>query len=127
MTGIFLGAPSAQSQKSILKYQNSRLPIEERVNDLLSRMTLEEKIAQLQCVTQKIEWGKNLTEKGLGGVGPVLRSLTAAEAAKKANEIQKLALEKTRLGLPVIIHDEALHGLVANNATSFPQAIGLAS
>lgn len=108
-------------------YLNAQLPIEERVNDLLSRMTLEEKVAQLQCTSRRAEWEKNITEKGIGGVGPVLRPLSAAEAARKANEIQKHAIEKTRLGIPVIIHDEALHGLVANEATSFPQAIGLAS
>ncbi len=44
-----------------------------------------------------------------------------------ANAIQKIAVEKTRLGIPVIFHDEALHGLIGNGATSFPQAIGLAA
>jgi len=108
-------------------YLNARTGIEERVDDLLARMTLEEKIAQLQCTTKKIEWGKNITENGLGGVGPLLRSSTPAAAAEKANDIQKLVLEKTRLRIPVLIHDEALHGLIANKVTSFPQAIGLAA
>lgn len=115
----------SQSQKP--KHLNATAPIEERVNDLLSRMTIEEKIAQLQSTLRKIEWGKNLTVNGLGGVGPLLRSYVAKEAAEKGNEMQKLAVEKTRLGIPMIIHDEALHGLVGNNATSFPQAIGLAA
>ncbi len=108
-------------------YKNAKLPVEERVKDLLSRMTPEEKVAQLQCTIQKIEWGKNLTETGLGEAGPVLRSLKAADAAKEANVIETMALEKTRLGIPVIIHDEAVHGLLGNDATSFPQAIGLAA
>ena len=126
VVAIFLTLPTiAQSQQQKPKYLNPKAPIEERVNDLLSRMTIEEKIAQLQSTLRKIEWGKNLTVNGLGGVGPLLRSYVAKEAAEKGNEIQKLAMEKTRLGIPIIIHDEALHGLVANNATSFPQAIGL--
>lgn len=108
-------------------YRNPAATVENRVNDLLARMTVEEKIAQLQCTMKKIEWGKNLTEKGLGGVGPILRSLTASEAVEKGNAIQKLAVEKTRLGIPVLFHDEALHGLLANKATSFPQATGLAA
>jgi beta-glucosidase len=109
------------------KYLDPRLPTEQRVDDLLSRMTIEEKVAQLECTLQKIEWGKNLTVNGLGGVGPLLRSYGAKDAAEHANELQKLAVQQTRLHIPVIIHDEALHGLVGNGATSFPQAIGLAA
>ena len=115
------------AQKAKLPYQNSSVPIEQRVEDLLARMTIEEKIAQLQCTLRKIEWGKNLTVKGIGGIGPIFRSLSPKEEAEKINEVQKLAVEKTRLGIPIIIHDEALHGLVSNDATSFPQAIGLAA
>jgi len=127
-TAVLAAYPAlAQGKQEGARYKDSTLPIEERVNDLLSRMTVEEKVAQLQCTLRKIEWGKNLTVNGLGGVGPLLRSYVAGEAAEKANEIQKLAIEKTRLGIPVIIHDEALHGLVSNKATSFPQAIGLAA
>lgn len=117
----------AQSQQGKPKYLNPVAPMEERLSDLLSRMTMEEKVAQLQCTLRKIEWGQNLTVNGLGGVGPLLRSYVAKEAAEKGNEIQKLAVEKTRLHIPVIIHDEALHGLIGNDATSFPQAIGLAA
>jgi beta-glucosidase len=116
-----------QSRKPKPLYLDPGAAIEERVNDLLSRMTLEEKIAQLQCAHGQIEWGKNLTVNGLGGVAPVLRQSVAKEAAAKANEIQKMALAKTRLGIPVLFHDEALHGLIGNGATSFPQAIGLAA
>lgn len=117
----------AQSQNPKPLYLDPKAAIEDRVNDLLSRMTIEEKIAQLQCASRQIQWGKNLTAEGLGGVAPVLRQSVAKEAAEKANEIQKLALEKTRLGIPVLFHDEALHGLIGNGATSFPQAIGLAA
>ncbi len=109
------------------RYLNPGAPLEDRVTDLLTRMTLEEKVAQLQCTFRKIEWGKNLTINGLGGVGPVLRTLLPVDAALQGNQIQKLALDSTRLHIPVLFHDEALHGLVANRATSFPQAIGLAA
>jgi beta-glucosidase len=118
---------SGFAQKTKLPYQNPSLSTEQRIEDLLARMTIEEKVAQLQCTLKKIEWGKNLTAVGIGGIGPIFRSLSPKEEAEKINEVQKLALEKTRLGIPIIIHDEALHGLVTNRATSFPQAIGLAA
>ncbi|RKY84837.1 beta-glucosidase, partial [candidate division KSB1 bacterium] len=107
-----------------LPYLNPDLPVKERVKDLLSRMTIEEKIAQLQCMLRGEEV---IQERGIGGLGVVLRRLGPVEAAKKANKIQRYAYEHTRLKIPVIIHDEALHGLVGKGATSFPQAIGLAS
>ncbi len=108
-------------------YKNPDLTIETRVTDLIGRMTLEEKIAQLQCTLAEVE-GTDLVEKNaIGNVGCILRPYAAKEAAEKMNRIQKTALEKTRLGIPILMHDEALHGLVGNAATSFPQAIGLAA
>jgi len=113
--------------KEKLPYLNPSLPIEERIKDLLSRMTVEEKIAQLRCYIGEVE-GKNIIEgNGLGGLAVILRSYLAAEGAEKANRIQKIAVEKTRLGIPIIIHEEALHGIIAKGGTSFPQAISLAS
>ncbi len=120
-------AAFSQSKKEKSRYLNPKLPVEQRVNDLFGRMTLEEKIAQLQCEIQEVEGKSIITEKGIGGLATPLRPFSAKEAAEKANRIQKLAAEKTRLGIPIIIHDEALHGLVAKDATSFPQAIGLAA
>lgn len=131
-------------------YKNPDLPVEKRVKDLLSRMTLEEKIDQLRdffwieavsdwdtyvnmSLEERIEAVKNLPVEKImrktawGGIAIILRDLPPAEAAAKANEIQRVALEKTRLGIPVIIHDEGLHGLFGNGATSFPQAIGMGS
>lgn len=113
------------TRKKDLPYANSGLPIEQRVEDLLKRMTLEEKIAQLQCRTEEVE--EAITEKGIGELGCFLRQYSSRESAEMANRIQKLSLEKTRLGIPIIIHDEAVHGLIGNGATSFPQAIGLAA
>jgi beta-glucosidase len=112
--------PAGQTHPPALSYDR-------RVSDLLTKMTLEEKVAQLRCTIRRVEWGVNMKEDGLGGAGPVLRSSTASAAAAKANEIQELARTRTRLGIPVLIHDEGLHGLMANGATSFPQAIGLAA
>ncbi len=126
---VALPCAGATAQQRDLKatYLNPKASISERTADLLARMTLTEKIAQLRCTTRKVVWDQNLTVEGIGGVGPIFRSWTAGEAAARINEVQKLAVEKTRLGIPVIFHDEALHGLIANKATSFPQAIGLAA
>ncbi|MCD6385243.1 glycoside hydrolase family 3 C-terminal domain-containing protein, partial [Candidatus Sumerlaeota bacterium] len=113
-------------------------------------MTLEEKIDQLRVyfwvnalsgwetyfnmsLEEKIEAVKNLSAEkimrkiGWGGMAILLRDLPPEDAAEKSNEIQHTALEKTRSGIPVLIHDEGLHGLLCNGATSFPQAIGMAS
>jgi beta-glucosidase len=120
-----LAKPKAKKEK--FPYQNPALSTEERVKDLLGRMTIEEKIAQLQCVIEDVEKRNILTAKGLGEIAVVLRPYGPAEGAEKGNRIQKFALEKTRLGIPIIIHDEGLHGLCAKGATSFPQAIGLAA
>jgi len=98
-------------------YENPNLPLEERVEDLLRRMTLEEKIHQLQS-------GGDLP---VGNLTCVTREFSPREGAERSNEFQRRAIEETRLGIPVIIHDEALHGCVARGCTSFPQAIGLAA
>ena len=98
-------------------YENPNLPVEERVEDLLKRMTLEEKIYQLQS-------GPDLP---VGNLTCVTRHDPPREGAEKSNEFQRRAIEESRLGIPVIVHDEALHGCVARGCTSFPQAIGLAA
>ena len=123
-------APSmlyAQGAGSPPLYRDARAPVEQRVTDLLSRMTLEEKIAQLQCLSQYPDNATLMPRSGIGSLATVLRRFPAAEAAEKNNAVQKLAADNTRLGIPVLIHDEGLHGVIANGATSFPQAIALAS
>jgi beta-glucosidase len=101
-------------------------------------MTLEEKTAQVGSV-----WGPDLLEGGRfsseradrflsQGIGHVSRLGTAstlrpAELASTANEIQRYILEKTRLGIPALLHEESCAGLTVRGATQFPQAIGLAS
>jgi beta-glucosidase len=107
-------------------YKDPKVPVDKRVADLLNRMTVDEKIAQLRCDWPEDVWGPALKTTGFGGIAPILRGYTSRESAEEANRIQKIA-QTGRLGIPVIIHDEALHGLVANGTTSFPQAIGLAA
>ena len=130
-------------QEDVLLYKNSELSVEVRVADLIHRMTLEEKAAQMLCI-----WGQKKTllfdEEGnvnpnnlqchfKNGIGQIARlsdsgkGLTACQMAEAANKLQKYFVEETRLGIPVIFHEEGLHGLAAKEATSYPQPIGLAS
>lgn len=119
-------------------YQNPSLPVEERVADLLSRMTLDEKIAQLGSiwVFQVLEDMKfsptkaqKLFSQGLGQVTRIggASSLDPTAGAELANTIQKYLLENTRLGIPAMVHEECCSGYMARNATCFPQIIGVAS
>lgn len=124
-------------------YKNPQLPIEQRVKDLLGRMTAEEKFWQLFMIPGSIEKGEEAKyQHGIFGfqvsaVGNNAdasqqmmqygKSETAIGLAKKINTIQRYLVEHTRLGIPMIAFDEALHGLVRNDATVFPQAIALAA
>ena len=121
----------------MLPYQNPNLPIEARLDDLIARMTLEELIAQtdqysadgfvrrdangnaLAVETEKLE--AVFGGLSVGSVQP--RCLTA----RQINEIQRYAVEKTRLGIPFLFSEEALHGVLARDTTCFPQQIGLAA
>ncbi len=125
MLGILLATVALLEVQSPA-YQNANLPIETRVRDLLGRMTLEEKLAQLRCDGRPEVYEPALKTTGFGEIAPVLRSLDHSAAARRANELQRMAMQ-SRLKIPVIIHDEALHGLVSKGCTSFPQAIGLAA
>jgi beta-glucosidase len=131
-------------------YKDPKAPVEERVDDLLSRMTLEEKIAQITCIWNRKQ--EILTPAGdfdaakakqvfPAGIGQVARPSdirgsgspydhpfrNARETVTLVNAIQHYAMKDTRLGIPVLFHEEGLHGYVARDATSFPQAIALAS
>ena len=108
------------------------------VNELLSRMTLEEKVAQLCAVhaSRLLEGRKFSEEKArtvlAHGIGQITRllgtpDLEPEEAVELGNAIQRFLKEKTRLGIPAMIHEECLSGLLCKRATVFPQAIGLAS
>lgn len=116
-------------------YRNPARPIEERIADLLSRMTLAEKCAQLHSdFGLEMPGSEPLTERlrrnfphGLGIANSFHRALELRENVRFINEIQRYLREETRLGIPALIFGEGLHGYMANEATSFPQAIGLAS
>lgn len=100
-------------------YENPNIPIDDRVEDLLSKMTLEEKLQELRSSFS--------IEKLAGNYSVILRNLSPKEAIQKYNELQRRMIEDTRLGIPAIVHDECLHGCVAKESTQFPQAIALAS
>jgi beta-glucosidase len=124
-------------------YKNPALPPVRRVKDLLSRMTLEEKAAQMMCVWQKksetlVNGDGNFDLKkaraafkkghGLGQVGrpsDAGKGKNAREMAELTNAIQKFFLQNSRLGIPVMFHEECLHGHAGVGSTSFPQPIGL--
>jgi beta-glucosidase len=107
-------------------YKNKLIPIEQRVKDLLSKMTLEEKIVQLQCIMTEYN-GKNLDQIAKGNMTSVFGYHAPSEAAKRYNTMQKDIIEKTRLGIPTILHGEAVFGLMSNKTTCFPQPIMQAS
>ncbi len=132
-------------QAGTASYRNPSLPAARRVKDLLKRMTLEEKAAQMICVWQqkadtllnsdgdfdpvkaKAAYKKG---HGLGQVGrpsDAGRGKDARGMAELTNAIQKFFIENSRLGIPVIFHEECLHGHAAVGGTSFPQPIALAA
>jgi len=111
-----------------------------KVKALIEKMSIEEKIAQLGSIpaSELLENGKFSREKArelIGrGIGQITRLAGGrgnpkdpAQIAALANEIQRFLVEETRLGIPAIIHEECLSGFMAYGATTFPQAIGLAS
>jgi beta-glucosidase len=119
-------------------YKDTSKNLEVRVEDLLSKMTLDEKLAQLGSISaQSSRKGEKYAgilqeedmKNGIGHISAPARSsgLPPRELAEMTNEIQKFLVEKTRLGVPAIVHEECLSGMRAYGATIFPQAIGLAS
>lgn len=123
-------------------YRDSTLTIDIRVNDLLSRMTLEEKFWQVFMVPADLDssnshlfqhgiFGIQLSASAQGDAGGQMLSYNtsdnASALARKINNAQRFFIEKTRLGIPIIPFDEALHGLVRSDATSFPQSIAMAA
>src|SRR5215475_14986280 len=142
---IFILLSGMQSQTQLPDYKNPQLPVDQRVADLLGRMTLEEKVAQLVCLwTQKTlvgpqrdfstdrgdfspEKAATIMKYGIGQISRQRERKDARGSATFANAVQKFLIEKTRLGIPAMFHDEALHGHMALGSTHFPQPIALAS
>ena len=126
---------AAWLQTILPAYKKAALPVEQRIRDLLKRMTLEEKIAQLRVAADP----KDITDtngvfdatkaslvfsNGLGEFASLLKPIDEEVALR--NAVQKYLLEKTRLGIPIIFHAEACHGMLSPEANSFPVPIGIA-
>jgi beta-glucosidase len=123
--------PENKSLRNEPDYLNPHLSVDIRVNDLLSRMTLEEKARQMDMYSTaqvlldgKFSEGKIQQVIGESGLGAIQGSYSSTETV---NKIQQYVSEKTRLGIPVLCIDEGLHGFIRPNSTVFPQAIALAS
>lgn len=124
-------------------YKDPKQPVAKRVQDLLGRMTPEEKFWQCFMIPGDLDnvpkdqynhgiFGLQVSAgtQGGGASGQLLKYNANEDAEKltrKINAIQKYFIEESRLGIPIIPFDEALHGLVREGATSFPQAIALAA
>ncbi|MFC2138644.1 glycoside hydrolase family 3 N-terminal domain-containing protein [Bacteroidota bacterium] len=121
-------------------YKNPDLPVEQRVQDLISQMTLEEKVAQMLCY-RHIEnyvddkgnidtaFLNNQIKKGIGQISTmtIQWSKSAESLAEFNNNLQRFLMDETRLGIPAIIHSDATRAALYNGATLFPSAIALAS
>jgi len=119
-------------------YRDRSQPVDVRAKDLLMRMRVDEKLAQLSSV-----WSRELLEDGKfskvkaikfigNGIGQITRpggesGLEPKEVAGFVNEIQRFLVKETRLGIPAIMHEECLSGYMTKGATTFPQVIGTAS
>ncbi len=141
----------AFAQTSLVPYKNPALSVDERVKDLLSRMTLEEKVGQLLCplgwemyeidgneVHPSDKFKKLMKERNIGMLWATYRAdpwtkktlvngLNPELAAKAGNALQKYMIENTRLGIPLFLAEEAPHGHMAIGTTVFPTGIGMAA
>ncbi|MCZ4223138.1 glycoside hydrolase family 3 N-terminal domain-containing protein [Pedobacter rhodius] len=148
---IFNTKVFAQSKTNIPLYKNSKMPVESRIKDLLSRMTVEEKVGQISMplgwpmysksgdnVEVSETFKKSLREEYTGMLWATLRAdpwtkktlvtgLNPELAAKATNAIQKYAVENTRLGIPILLSEECPHGHMAIGTTVFPTSIGQGS
>jgi beta-glucosidase len=123
---------------STAPYLDPARPVAERVSDLLSRMTVDEKLAQLSGIwvfelLDKSAFSEEKARAAIGnGIGQITRvagatTLEPAASAELINRIQAFLVENTRLGIPAIVHEECCSGTMAQGATCFPQIIGVAS
>jgi len=128
-----------QTTNKIIPYKNPALAINDRVKDLLGRMTLEEKVYQM-CALRLGDGDevfktsgvynadyirKQMKTHGVGHISCPTTDMNSTLSLKTANEIQKIAVDETRLGIPILINDEALHGYKGNGSTFYPQSIAM--
>ena len=134
-------------QTAVAPYKDPQLAIDQRVADLLGRMTLDEKVAQLTTLWVRKPQQRDLNgnysfpdrgdfspekaavvmKHGIGQIARQRERKDARQGAIYANAVQKWLQENTRLGIPAMLHDEILHGHMAQGSTSFPTPISLAS
>jgi len=134
---IFFSSCNEKRKDDKYPYQNPALPVEERVSDIIGRMTVEEKILQLDMFWGKevtpmtgheaTEYSEEQTAKILGttSIGSIHDLYPIS--AEISNKVQRYAVEKTRLGIPVLFIEEGLHGYSGKGSTSFPIPLHLAS
>ncbi len=146
LIGLSCATLPIASAQDAPKYRDPQAPVQRRVADLLSRMTLEEKVAQLVGTWQNKNFARDeslriiddkgafipehaaqLLKNGLGQMSRPSENRGPRDMAEFTNTVQKWLKENTRLGIPIMFHEECLHGHAAPKATSFPQAIALAS
>ncbi len=158
LAALALAAGPAAWARGGAVYKDAAAPIPLRVADLMARMTLEEKVAQIRTawaakadmIAKDVDplafnpakanaafpdgighVTRPSDKRGVPGItgaagGTAARWRTPAETVAFINALQRWALEDTRLGIPVLLHEESLHGYMATEATMFPQAIALA-
>ena len=140
--------PQTPAQPGKPIYLDRAQPIERRIEDLLSRMTLKEKIGQLNmpCVyldalgktveakraaCRKFTEGTYTAEIGPGGGFFTLANNILPDGSREQalyfNELQKIALEKTRLRIPLLQSEEGTHGVMCSGKTIFPEGLGIGS
>ena len=148
---LAISLSAAKKKKELLPYQNPQLSVEERVNDLIQRMTLEEKVGQLRCtlawnyytikgkeVVPSESFKQDIAEGHIGMLWGTYRAdpwtqkslengLNPELAAKAGNALQKYVIENTRLGIPLFLAEEAPHGHMAIGTTVFPTGFGMAA
>jgi beta-glucosidase len=131
---LFMAFISCSGNENL--YQNAQAPIEERVEDLLSKMTVEEKIKQLDMYRgreladmeghEAVAYSEEKTSSAVGttSIGSV-HDLYPLKV-ETANQIQRYAVERTRLGIPILFIEEGLHGYCGKESTTFPIPLQLA-
>ena len=125
--GLFLlgavSALSAKDKKGGALYKDAKVPIEKRVDDLLSRMTLEEKVMQLNQYTLGRNNNVNNVGEEVKKVPAEIGSLIYFETNPELrNNMQKKAMEESRLGIPIIFGYDAIHGFRTVYPISLAQA-----
>lgn len=121
-------------------YKNANLPIEDRVEDLLARMTIEEKVAQMRIfhaqlgvelgTDGELQLSENVIERlkhGIAGIKNPGEHLQAVEAAKLNNQLQQYIIEHNRFGIPALFITESYNGVDAAGSTYFGRPISSAS